>query len=122
MVEGFLKFDFQSIVELRVERFMQCVRCNVCDAMCVMESVRYNVDSMSPYFLDFATYALYNMCTMQHVHFACCNVQSAKCNMNKTNKLYESAKWIRYASDEHLLATSKYNVISNNKKGKKKRN
>ena len=45
--------------------------------MCKTESVRCNVDYLSPYFLYFATCAPYNMFILQHMHFACYNVHSA---------------------------------------------
>ena len=38
--------------------------CNVSYAMCKMDSVRCNVDCLSPYFLHFATRALCNTCTL----------------------------------------------------------
>ena len=56
--------------------------------MCKMESVRRNVDRLSPYVIacsnkcslkhvHFATHALCNPCTLQPMHFATC----ARCNM-----------------------------------------
>ena len=79
-----------------------------------MKSLRCNVDYLTPYFWNFVTQALYNMCTLQYGHSATCalcstcimqqahfahhNVNYAIiCNIiraSKTNPLDGSAKWV----------------------------
>ena len=55
-----------------------------------VESVRYYFDCLTPYFVYFATRALYNMFTLQHVHFVLYNVHSTI----RIEQSYKSAGWI----------------------------
>ena len=46
-----------------------------------------DLDCLTPYFLDFATHALYNMCILHHMHFETHAVTTrALCNMCTCNK------------------------------------
>ena len=79
----------------------------------MVQSVKCNVDCLSPYFWHFATHAIYNMCTLQNVHFACYNVQDAICiqparqisQMNQLNRSTSQTTWMDQFSTFEVFAS-----------------